>query len=219
MRCINLQRAGERRKRFTEEWIEGLGFPVQFFTAIDRRDLEAGRLKLPYDDAAAIRRVGRNMTTGEIACAASHALLMFEELEFCGPEGVILMEDDCAPIPGAGADCIFERVRAAAAALPGIEAILCHKPWGVFSIAERADGVARLLRPPWGAVMTWHSPRGLRRAFDLLLHMDRPADWIWRDLSALGKLAMLDPPVASHEGSETTYIDNELRNVPRRFIP
>jgi len=47
--------------------------------------------------------------------------------------------------------------------------------------------------------------------------MEIPTDWLWRDLAAEGKFAMLTPPVASHDG-ETTYIGNEHRGVERRFI-
>jgi len=219
MRCINLDRAIERREKFACDWIEGLGFPIRFFSAVDRRDIDAGRLTLPYDDGAARRRINRPMTTGEIACAASHVLLMYEEMEFCGPEGVFIMEDDCYPIPGAGADKLVDRVAAAVAALPGIEAVACHKPHVRYTIREAAGGAIRLLNPPWGSIVTWYSPSGLCRAWDLLSRMECPADWIWRDLAALGKFAMLDPPVALHEVSDTTYIGNEYRGIHRRFIP
>jgi len=47
--------------------------------------------------------------------------------------------------------------------------------------------------------------------------MEIPTDWLWRDLTAEGKFAMLVPPVASHDGG-TTYIGNEHRGVERRFI-
>jgi len=219
MRCINLDRATERRQRFTRDWIEGLGFPIQFFTAVDRRDIEQGRAVFAYDEAAARKRIGRRLTSGEVACATSHALVMREEMEFCGPEGVFIMEDDCFPIPGAGAERLIQRVRDAVAALSGIEAVACHKPHVRYTIREQAGGAMRLLDPPWGSIVTWYSPRGLRRACQMMSAMDGPADWIWREFSALGKFAMLDPPIAWHEVSDTTYIGNEFRGVHRRFIP
>ena len=49
--------------------------------------------------------------------------------------------------------------------------------------------------------------------------MDGPADWVWREFSATGKFAMLNPPVAWHEVSDTTYIGNEFRGAKRRFVP
>ena len=121
--------------------------------------------------------------------------------------------------PRAGAEQVFERVQSGVKALPGIETILCHKPWGKYTLGERAGGAARLTRAPWGAVMTWYSPTGLRRAVSLLSQADCPADWIWRDFCSMGTLAMLDPPVASHEPSGATYIETRHRGVRRRFIP
>jgi hypothetical protein len=216
MRCINLARATERRERFTRDWIEGLGFPIEFFTAYDRRQVEAGELALPYDDAAARRRIRRSLTTGEIACATSHALVMREELERCGPEGVIIYEDDCYPLPGA--DQLVERIRAAVAALPGIEVVGCHEPYVSYTASETVDGAARIKHPPWGAHITWYSPQGLRRAYELVSRLNCPADWIWQDISRDGQYALLLPSVAKHY-SDTTYIGNKHRGVHRKYIP
>ena len=210
----------ERRKRITEEWIDGLGFPVQFFSAVDRRDLEAGRLALPYDDAAAVRRIGRSMTEGEIACVASHGLLVFEELEFCGPEGVFIMEDDCSPIPDGGAEQLFERVRAAVKALPGIEAVLCHRPWGGYKVRHGARAARSGWPVPLGAAF-W---RGTARPdcggpWACFRGSTGPPIDLTGGCAASGTLAMLDPPLASHGTAETTYIDSKCRRLPRRFIP
>jgi len=215
MRCINLERATERRERFTKDWIDGLGFPVRFFSAFDRRDVEAGRMHFPYDEDAAKRRTGRPLTAGEIACATSHALVMREEIEFCGPEGVFIFEDDCVPL--SGADQIVERAQSAAGALHGVEVIACHKPRSHYTFGEHVSGAVRIIRPPWGSMVTWYCPQGLRRAYDILSRMEIPTDWLWRDLAAQGKFAMLVPPVAGHDGG-TTYIGNEHRGVERQFI-
>ena len=203
IRCINLDRASEGRKRFTKEWIDGLGLPVRFFPAIGRRDIESGRLSFPYDDAAAISRIGRSLTAGEIACAATHALLMFEEAEFCGPEGVFIIDDDYPPIAGAEARCVFDRVLAAMKALPGIEAVACQKPWGTDTIRQGGRGATPPLCPPYGPIATWYGPKGLRCALGILSRMECPADWMWCDMSALGKFAVLDPRIDRDEASET----------------
>jgi len=47
--------------------------------------------------------------------------------------------------------------------------------------------------------MMWYSPLGLRLAYDILSPMEIPTDWLWRDLAAEGKFAMLTPPVATHD--------------------
>jgi hypothetical protein len=134
-----------------------------------------------------------------------------EELEYCGPEGVFIFEDDCFPLPGA--EQLNERVKTAFAGLPGVEVIACHKPHVKFSVREKNNGAMRMLVPPWGSVLTWYSPNGLRLAVELLMKLDCPTDWIWRPLSDQSKFAMLDPPLAWHEVSDTTYIGNQYRGV------
>lgn len=216
MRCINLERAKERRERFTRDWIDGLGYPVELFTAFDRRQVEQGEHYFPYDEAAARTRTRRLLTPGEIACATSHALVMHEELEYCGPEGVIIFEDDCFPLPGANR--LVERIETAVSALPGVEVVACHQPHVRFTIREESGGAVRILQPPWGSIVTWYSPQGLRRAFELTSRLNCPADWIWQDFAREGKFAMLRPAVASHARSDTTYIGNQFRGVRRKFI-
>jgi len=142
-------------------------------------------------------------------------LVMREEMEFCGPEGVIIFEDDCVPL--LGADQIVERAQSAAAALHGVDAIACHKPQSSYTFSEQVSGAVRIIRPPWGSMATWYSPQGLRRAYEILVRMEIPTDWLWRDLAAQGMFAMLTPPVARHDGG-TTYIGNEYRGILRRFI-
>lgn len=219
MRCISLDRAVERRATFTREWIDRLGFPVQFFSAIDRRHIEDGRVLLPYVENAARCRISRSMTPGEIACAASHALLMHEEMEFCGPEGVFIMEDDCYPISYGDAGTIADRIREAVTALPGVEVVACHEPYTQYSVRESAGRAARVWTPPWGSCLTWYGPQGLRRAIALLSQLDCPTDWIWRDFSQSGQFAVLTPPVALHDVLDTTYIGNEYRGIHRRYVP
>jgi len=68
----------------------------------------------------------------------------------------------------------------------------------------------------WGSPITWYSPLGLRLAYDILSRMEIPTDWLWRDLSAEGKFAMLVPPDARHDDG-TSYIGNEHRGLERQF--
>jgi len=158
MRCINLDRATERRERFTKDWIDDLGFPVRFFSAFDRREVEAGKLHFSYDEATAKRRTGRPLSAGEIACVTSHALVMREEIEFCGPEGVFIFEDDCVPLPGANE--ILRRVQMAATALSGIEVIAGHEPNSRYTFSEQAGGAVRIVKPPWGFADDLVQPTG-----------------------------------------------------------
>ena len=191
IRCINLERAVERRDMLALEWVNGVGAPVKLFKAVDRRDLESGRIPVRYDSEAAIRRIGRGLSWGEVACALSHALVIYEEMEFCGPEGVIIMEDDCRPIPSLRVAEIYCRINRAVIHHPDMTALICHKPWGNCAVSEPSGDAVRVNRPPWGSVMLWYSRTGLEHAVELLSKMDQPADWIWREFSVHGQLAML----------------------------
>lgn len=151
------------------------------------------------------------------ACATSHALVMREDMEFCGPEGVFIVEDDCVPLLGTGANEILRRIQTAAAALPGVEVIAGHEPASRYTFSEQAGGAVRIIKPPWGSMFTWYSLQGLRRAYEILTRMEVPMDWLWRDLAAKRMFALLTPPVAGHDG-ETTYIGNEHRGVKRAFV-
>lgn len=216
MRCIHLERATERLKQFTHDWIEVLGYSIDFFAAYDRRELERGNVYFPYDEAAAHKRIQRPLSHGEIACANSHALLMHEELEYCGPEGTIIFEDDCLPL--SGADRLFERIQNAVRALPGVEVVTCHEPKEKYCIYESAGDAVRVKQPAWGTALVWYSPSGLRKAFELMSRVDAPADRNLRNFATEKKLAMLQPAVASHVRSDTTYIGNQYRGTSRRFI-
>ncbi|ADG66882.1 glycosyl transferase family 2 [Planctopirus limnophila DSM 3776] len=214
LRCVNLPRATERRKKITCEWIDGLGFPIKFFPAFDRRELEKGRSFFQYEDSAAINKIGRPLTAGEIACASSHALVIREEMEFTGPEGVIILEDDVTP--RWGAVDLFERLKTAAAALPGVEAIACHEALDSWERGESCGEAVRALSPPWGTHITWYSHAGLCRAYESLIKFDQPADWIWREFCSRGAYALLDPPIAQHRG-DSTYVGNDFRGMVRPY--
>ena len=87
-------------------------------------------------------------------------------LEFCGPDGVFVFEDDCMPL--SGAELIVTRVQSAVAALPGVEVVGCHRPYRYDQVAqyEAAGAALRVKHPPWGANATWYSPSGLQQALN-----------------------------------------------------
>lgn len=71
---------------------------------------------------------------------------MREELEFCGPEGVFILEDDCVHLLETNE--VLHRVLTAAAALPGIGVIACDEPNSRYTFNEqtvaRADHQAAM---------------------------------------------------------------------------
>lgn len=215
MRYINLLRAHGRRDRFEQNWITGLKMPFERFEAIDRRDVESGCSVLPYDEARAKARCGRGLTSGEIACSASHSLVMREELDRIGTAGVVICEDDCVPL--AGASNLTYHLEAAIKSLPGTHVILFTTPNGKCKYSEIVNGAMRVSKAPWGTVGIWYSAEGLSKAHKLISELDAPADWILPDFASRGELAILTPPVAGHEGADT-FIGCDFGRPQRTYI-
>lgn len=93
---VTLERATERQARVRER-LAGLHF--EFHLGVDKRALDAERLRAEGYDEAAARRVSRRsrpMTPGEIGCALSHRQLYRAALEH-GWERVLVFEDDVVP--------------------------------------------------------------------------------------------------------------------------
>lgn len=99
---VTLERATDRQARVRER-LAGLDF--QFHLGVDKRALDAERLRAEGYDADAARRVARRsraMTAGEIGCALSHRQLYQAAVER-GWERVLVFEDDVRPRPDLGA--------------------------------------------------------------------------------------------------------------------
>ncbi len=95
---VTLERATDRQARVRER-LAGLDF--QFHLGVDKRALDAERLRAEGYDADAARRVARRsraMTAGEIGCALSHRQLYQAAVER-GWERVLVFEDDVRPRP------------------------------------------------------------------------------------------------------------------------
>lgn len=86
----------ERREAMVAKWSRFLPnpFPFPFHDAIDRRDIDSGHVDKP----PAASRIGRPLSTGEIACLMSHIAAAGRLLDWCGSDGVLVMEDDITPI-------------------------------------------------------------------------------------------------------------------------
>lgn len=99
---VTLERATDRQARVRER-LAGLDF--QFHLGVDKRALDAERLRAEGYDENAARRVARRsraMTAGEIGCALSHRQLYQAAVER-GWERVLVFEDDVRPRPDLGA--------------------------------------------------------------------------------------------------------------------
>lgn len=104
---VSLARATARR-RFVETQFAEAGLPIVVLEAVDGRTLDPTGLASPWRTRF---EIGRTMSNGEIACAASHLEVYRRMVDEDVPE-VLVVEDDVAPTPDLAA------VLAARAALP-----------------------------------------------------------------------------------------------------
>lgn len=213
--CVSLTRATERREAMVARWSRFLPnpFPFPFHDALDRRDIDSGRIPRP----PAASRIGRPLSTGEIACLMSHIAAAGRLLEQCGSDGMLVMEDDITPI--VEPDVLWGRIHAAKAQAPAVDIILCCKPDNEFSVRRETQD---LLVPgeiyPYGTTMLWMSKYGARDFIAHLQRFDAPADY-WVDFCHERRLGVLRDPVASHNRTET-FVGNTGRGFQsvRRYV-
>lgn len=213
--CVSLSRAAERRRRIRREWIEERGFDVRFFDAFDRRRVGVEPLPFPYDDALTRARIGRSLSSGEIACAISHALLVREALEG-GHEELVVLEDDACPLAGTTPDAVAAVIAACRTHFPRVSALLLHELGGPVRSADTRTGIHLAAPASWGHPQHCSGYLGYRfvwlsRAALTILARDLPrlllpADWFWQlRFAPMRCLAYPERPLARDAGT-TSYI-------------
>jgi hypothetical protein len=214
--CIHLRRATERAKEIQSTWVQQHGMRIEWVDAVDRREIDIARAPIPYYPARARHAIGREMTDGEIACATSHVRAMKRALEFCGPEGAVIMEDDSRPLEDG--HTLFQRIKECRAQFPELQVIKCDDPYNEYAAGQQGDRCMKVRKAPWGTALTWFSHNGLQDAIKQLETMAIPADWPLRTFAQRGVLGMLNPGVAVHPG-ETSYLCHSYPGQKREFKP
>ncbi|MBI1389930.1 MAG: hypothetical protein GC154_15930 [bacterium] len=222
LRVIQYEEAKGPHGRSNLDWIDCLGFKKKTFCAFNQRDMETRRLMLKRDVTAAVQHIDCRISQREIVRFLSQVFVMQEEIEFCGPEGVFIMEGELRPIPPVDACEIVHRIDGIMATYPETEAIVCHKPYSHNTAYHSDHDMMSNLGSSWNSTIMWYNHAGLRGIIDLMIHRGDPIDLIWRVLMAMGKLAMLDPAMAwsehSSEHSSSTNKGSRTR-PPSRHRP
>jgi hypothetical protein len=228
--CVSLPRAAERRRRIRREWIQERGFDVRFFDAFDRRRVGVEPLPFPYDDALTRARIGRSLSSGEIACAISHALLVRQALED-GHDDLVVLEDDTSPLAGTTPDAVAALIAACRAHFPRVSVLLLHELGGPVRSADTRAGIhlaapASLGHPHHcsgylGYRFIWLSRAALTILARDLPRLLLPADWFWQLRFAPTRcLAYPDRPLAHDAGSSSYIGAHALRGGPATtFLP
>ena len=230
--CVNLERAKERRSFIEEKWIKDLGIKIHFWEAYDRRKIEEGHCIFNYDKKKSIENLGRELNSGEIACATSHYQLFVHILE-SNLDECIIMEDDIVPLVE-NKETIFETIKEAKCEFPSSGMILMHNihPMqtkicanDMFFIRKNVSSLCK--KAPWGTQFFYINRKCLNLVYGYLcdntnnITISKPADHFQKDfLSPMQIVSVLNRPLCHHDwgSSSTTYIGNNLRKGTSRFI-
>lgn len=223
--CINLERATERRAKTQRLWVDGLGLDITFIKAWDRRDIDAGKFLYEYDPKATQSAIGRQLTSGEIACSTSHCIALQRALD-SGAEHCIVMEDDVLPSPGVDASS-FERVLLVREELPECSVVLLHEIHEFMNkvgVIKDTPNFRVLCRPPWGTQMTFYTRDGMEKVLQALRSMRYASDnWkAFPSLSVTEDICVAKRSLCRHETSSSpdknTYIGVRTPYC-RNYIP
>lgn len=219
LHCINLPRAVKRQKQIEHQWGKQQGFDLKFFSAFDRRDIDAGaELPFTYDAETTIDRINRPLSSGEIACAISHTLLLRQALE-SGQDDLLVLEDDMVPFPTTTPDIVAAAIATCKTQFPRVSVLLMHEPAEPFTVAETRAGIQLLRRAPYGYRFIWMARKAMEIMARDLATLHYPADWLWSlRFAPMKAVAMLEKPLAYHPGDQT-YIGNSFRAEARTYLP
>jgi glycosyl transferase family 25 len=84
---------GSSRRNAIARKLTELDIPFQFCDAVDGRGLTPREVAAAYDEARALRRLGRTLTRGEVGCALSHRQVYRMMLQEGLAEAVVLEDD------------------------------------------------------------------------------------------------------------------------------
>jgi GR25 family glycosyltransferase involved in LPS biosynthesis len=225
--CINLERATERKKYIQKEWIDKLGFDIIFWKAYDRRDVEQNNIIYPYDKNLAIKMIGRELNTGEIACTTSFCMLY----EYCLSNNIneiLIIEDDA--IPTNETKKVFEYISVGKQEFPNSHIFLLFEPQDCFFkknipsdlFYQKKDIFSLCKIAPWGNQFIYLTKEGIIALYETLKTMSMPSDKPHQKLLCdLQMVSLINIPLVKHcwvGKKANSYIQNDYRNTNRKFI-
>lgn len=227
-RCISLKRATHRRQVFTKNWVDGVGFDIAFFDAVDKYSLADSEIKSAEEQVAKLSfspyGVFDNSAyslPGIIACSRSHLELLKSILDSVGDDGVVIFEDDVVPLDGA--KHLEGRIAMARKHFPQVESIICNgfieprSMHGVQLLNELLQGqkifwdekihaspiegaMASVVKiSPPGSFFNWYSRDGIERMIKLIEGREFfGTDLMYAAFAHQGVLAILTPGLGYH---------------------
>ena len=214
--CVSLKRAVERRSLIEREWIMKRECPIQFIEAFDRREIVEGREIYKYDINASIGRIGRPLSSGERACATSHALAVKQAIDK-NYEEVVIIEDDSYP-NFSNYRTFVDYVKQCRLEFPDVKIGMLGSPVDKgFTTSERKQYFSLLVDPSWGCVGTYLHNSIYQDYYNKLISMSGASDHYWWDYVPSKEIAISNTHLAIHQENMPSYIGNEFRSGNRIF--
>jgi GR25 family glycosyltransferase involved in LPS biosynthesis len=216
---ISLPRSAERRAAARDN-LDSLDISFSFFDAVDGRALSAAQ-RAKLDPRRYIGQSDRELTPGEIGCAASYHILLSGFAESDG-DYLCIAEDDCCFTPAAP----HFLDRQLLAGLPDFDVLRLmrdKRPRSnslVVSMAHCGEHqVIAPLRPGFLTTAQIFSRAGARKVADAMLPLRAPFDnFIYRDISIVGlRVLEVTPPVVTGQGLPSA-IGARGRDLSRRPV-
>lgn len=219
--CINLERAKERKSNIERKWIIELGLNINFWNAYDRRQIEKNQHIFEYDKDLTKKNIGRELSSGEIACVTSFASL-YKYILDSNIDEVLIMEDDIFPLFKNKKE-LFDIIEKGKLEFSDAKMMLLHE-YPNFNTSKCDDNkifFSMCTEVPWGNQFFYANKECIQNLYDLLIPIRYPADWPQRKLANNYQVIMINRPLCFHYWtgpSSTTYIGNNLRKTGRKFI-
>lgn len=204
--CINLKRAINRKEKIIQSC---KNFKIDFFEAIDKKDIEENGDIIPYLPKQRIRE----LNYGERACATSHYLLLQKLLQ-TDDEWFHIIEDDvmcfCDPTT------LQQDFNIMIREFPDVDIFLMRGETLSHKIYSFIDNNLCMLPLTdngkcWGAYSYTISRRGAKDLMEHIETMELPIDLYWNNFISRSKLAISHKKYFKHMFTDT-YIHPRLKN-------
>jgi glycosyl transferase, family 25 len=203
---------GSPRRDRIAQTLSNLAVPFRFCDAVDGRLLTDSELRACYDEAAALRRLGRRLTRAEVGCAISHRQV-YRTMLSDNHAAAVVLEDDAVV-----ADQFATFCRTCAGLPQDIELLSLHAEHG---FVRRKPGFS------WGDVAIHRAKSNLsttvgyflrgsvaQKVLDSGAAIETVADWPF-DHRSVRHYLMLPMPVGHARAGSTIHEERNTLQVRR----
>jgi GR25 family glycosyltransferase involved in LPS biosynthesis len=204
--CINLKRSTHRKEKIFKNWKD---FEIDFFEAVDKKDIKENGDIIPYLPKQRIRE----LNYGERACATSHYLLLKKLLQ-TDDEWFYIIEDDaicsCDPTTLQQDFDIMKKE------FPLVDIFLMSGKNGACVTSLFINGDLSMMPLTdngkcWGAYFYIINRQGAKQLMTYIETMELPIDLYWSNFISCSRLAISHKRYAKHIPTDT-YIHPRLKN-------